>query len=230
MRCLGLTRPRRFGSRSSGSHASLVLNRTMREGARDAAGSTRTGSASAVHRHRPDAVGWLDWLAVAVGIAYFAAARLALLCWPTLRVLPFLACRRCVRRRPDRLGSRRDGRSLSALRQQPSWRISLRPESLERCSLRFMQCRGSVLTACSLGITSVRIQTEQATQRAGVGSGSDHRTAVSGSAGYSIQIASQHDDADIDDLAALVRVGRTRNNHGCALLIELVSASRDRRR
>src|SRR5882724_3024256 len=53
--------PSRFGSRSSGSHASLVLNRTMREGARDAAGSTRTGSASAVHRHRPDAVGWLDW-------------------------------------------------------------------------------------------------------------------------------------------------------------------------
>src|SRR5258708_28745946 len=52
--------PRRAKSGSSGSHASLVLNRTMREGARDAAGSTRTGSASAVHRHRPDAVGWLD--------------------------------------------------------------------------------------------------------------------------------------------------------------------------
>ena len=53
--------PRRAKSGSSGSHASLVVNRTMREGAWDAAGSTRTGSASAVHRHRPDAVGWLDW-------------------------------------------------------------------------------------------------------------------------------------------------------------------------
>ena len=42
--------------------------------------------------------------------------------------------------------------------------------------------------------------------------------AVSGIGGaIAYQTVSQHDDADVDDLAALVRIGRTRNNHGCTV-------------
>ena len=58
--------------------------------------------------------------------------------------------------------------------------------------------------------------TEQASQRAGIGSDSDHGGCCLGDRrGRSIRIVSQHDDADIDDLA-LGGTGSHRfgNNHG----------------
>ena len=152
-------------------------------------------------------------LTVAVGIVYFLSARLslALLTKPE-GVAVFSACRGSVRRGPDRSRvpnamARRCRHDGCNHRGEPLWR----PEFLERCSLRFMQRGGSRAHGMAdWALLRFGFQAEQATKRAGTGGGSDHRhRCLRDRRGSGIQIVSQHDDADIDDLAALVRIGRT---------------------
>ena len=105
-----------------------------------------------------------------------------------------------------------------------------RPESLERCSLRLMQCRGSGAHGMAhWALLRFGFQTGQAAQRAGIGSGSDHRDRCLGIGGAiafklfhstttPILTTWQHWFAS--DGLGIITVA--------PLLIELASASRDR--
>ena len=209
-------------SGSSGTGKSLVLSWTRREGAWGVEQTLRTQVQHDPLSTRIDLTQWvgLIGLAVAVGIAYFLAARLSLalltkpegvaVFWPAAGVAAGVLIALGPRARwPVVVGTMAATIVANLFGDRNLWSAG---------SLRLMQCRRSRAGGMvHRALLRSGFQTGQAAQRAGIARGSDHRDRSLGDRrDHRNQIVSQRGGAAADDLADMVRIGRIGHRHGCA--------------